>query len=100
MSSPEPSIERTGLPHAGHVVLRLSVAVLWRGAVAVLLSIPTTILLLPFWSWFEAYSGIESVGHSGPAAWCYAAVFLIIAAALALLVLFRRRVTESRTDAA
>jgi H+/Cl- antiporter ClcA len=34
-----------------------------------------TILLMPFWRWFEAFSGIEAVGHSGPAAWCYLLVF-------------------------
>ena len=41
------------------------------------LSIVATILLFPFWSWFEATTGIESAGHSGPADWCYVAAFLI-----------------------
>lgn len=40
-----------------------------------LVSLPLTFLLAPFWRWLEAASGIESIGHSGPAAWCYAAVF-------------------------
>jgi hypothetical protein len=30
-----------------------------------------TILVHPFWRWFEKVSGIESFGHSGPAEWCY-----------------------------
>ena len=51
------------------------------------LSIVATILLFPFWSWFEATTGIESVGHSGPAEWCYLAAFLILLA-LATLALF------------
>lgn len=46
----------------------------------VLLGIPlafvATLLLHPFWTWFEARTGIESMGHSGPAAWCFVAVYL------------------------
>lgn len=34
-----------------------------------------TILLLPLWSWVEARFQIESVGHSGPAGWCYVATY-------------------------
>ena len=30
-----------------------------------------TILVHPFWRWFERVSGMESFGHSGPAEWCY-----------------------------
>lgn len=51
--------------------------------IAASLSIMATILLLPLWSWVEASMGIESVGHSGPAGWCYAAVFLILTGAVA-----------------
>jgi hypothetical protein len=39
-----------------------------------------TWLLSGFWDWFEMRSGIESVGHSGPAGWCYCAVFAVVAA--------------------
>ena len=38
-----------------------------------------TIVLFPFWSWIEANSGIESVGHSGPAEWCFYLVYLLLA---------------------
>jgi hypothetical protein len=37
-----------------------------------------TVLLVPLWSWLEASTGIESIGHSGPASWCYAATFGIL----------------------
>jgi len=59
--------------------------------IAAPLSIFTTILLLPFWSWLEATTGIESVGHSGPAEWCYAVVFLVMVASavLPLMALLR-----------
>lgn len=54
-----------------------------------LLSIPVallvTILLVPFWSWLEATSGLESLGHSGPAAWCYLAVYLPVVCICGLL---------------
>jgi hypothetical protein len=45
-------------------------------ALALPVSVVTTFLLSPFWSWLEASTGIESIGHSGPADWCYLAVLL------------------------
>jgi TRAP-type C4-dicarboxylate transport system permease small subunit len=64
------------------------------------LSVLFTLLLLPFWSWLETTTGIESVGHSGPAAWCYAAVFLImVVSALLPLVALLRRVQEGKQAA-
>jgi len=80
--------------------LRLFLALLGVVVIAVPLSIVTTILLFPLWSWLEASTGIESVGHSGPAEWCYAVVFLVLAPSAALLVLIRDRAKGSRTDAA
>lgn len=29
------------------------------------------ILAAPFWNWFETTTGIESIGHSGPADWVF-----------------------------
>jgi H+/Cl- antiporter ClcA len=47
-----------------------------------LLSIPVallvTIMLVPFWSWLEAETGFESLGHSGPAGWCYLVIYLLV----------------------
>ncbi len=37
-----------------------------------------TILLVPFWSWIESVSGIESLGHSGPSEWCYLIIYLLV----------------------
>jgi hypothetical protein len=59
--------------------------------IAAPLSFLTTILLLPFWSWLEATTGIEAVGHSGPAEWCYAAVFMIMVASAVQPILSRIR---------
>jgi len=55
------------------------------------LGIVATILLFPFWSWLEASTGFESVGHSGPAVWCYASVFLVFAVGGGLVVFARDR---------
>ena len=32
-------------------------------------------VLSPLWSWIEAATGLESMGHSGPATWCYLATW-------------------------
>ncbi|HSH95110.1 MAG TPA: hypothetical protein VK968_13245 [Roseimicrobium sp.] len=54
--------------------------VTWIGTVigAVPVAVILTFVLSPFWNWFESASGIESMGHSGPATWCYLAIFLIV----------------------
>lgn len=63
----------------------------WLRPFAVLLgcvpvSLGITLMALPFWSWLEVTYGIESVGHSGPAEWCYVVVYgvanLLVFAAL------------------
>ena len=58
-------------------------AAVLRVVVVLLISVPTsivaTLLLLPLWRWIEASSGLESIGHSGPAEWCYLAVFALAA---------------------
>ena len=66
--------------------------------VALIVSLPiaffTTILLIPLWSWIEAKYGIESIGHSGPAGWCYATVyttFVLLSAGFLWLVTRRVR---------
>ena len=59
----------------GGVARRLAVAVgivLLCGPIAVIV----TFALLPLWRWLEAAHGVESVGHSGPAEWCYLASYL------------------------
>jgi len=49
-----------------------------------------TFLLYPFWSWIEVTYGIESVGHSGPADWCFEVIYAILLA-LSLAVLWRNK---------
>ena len=82
--------------HVRYLILSLLGIVL----IAAPLSVVMTILLLPLWRWLEASTGIESVGHSGPAEWCYATVFLVLVMGASLIVLMRYRVKSSRTHAA
>ena len=49
--------------------------------VALPLAAIVTFLLIPLWRWLEATTGVESIGHSGPANWCFVAVYLVILAA-------------------
>lgn len=46
----------------------------------------STILLHPFWRWFEKLSGIESFGHSGPAEWCYWFDYIVLLVIAAFIV--------------
>lgn len=45
---------------------------------SVVLGTGLTFLLWPLWSWIEAFTGVESLGHSGPATWCFVAVTLLL----------------------
>lgn len=38
-----------------------------------------TMTFTPFWLWFDESFGIESFGHTGPAAWCFLAIYGILA---------------------
>lgn len=49
-------------------------------------AVAVTVLVWPAWGWFESVTGIEALGHSGPATWCYLATY---AALIGLLVVLR-----------
>lgn len=80
--------------------LRLVLILLAIAMVSIPVSLVVTILLFPFWSWFEAVTGIESVGHSGPAEWCYVTAFIVLVAGSALVMLGRRRGERNGTKTA
>ena len=52
----------------------------------VVLSFPVsallTLLLVPLWRWIEESYGLESIGHSGPPEWCYAATLPVCVSTL------------------
>ncbi len=61
------------------------------------LSLVSTLLMIPAWRWLESAHSIESIGHSGPAAWCYVASYLVWAALLAGIAMgIRARSVASR----
>lgn len=71
---------------------------MWIG-VAVLLApvaFVLTIAAFPFWRWLETAFGVESVGHSGPAEWCFLATYagLVIVAALVVRLKAGKTVSE------
>ncbi len=73
--------------------MRRLLAVAGMALASVPLGLILTLALTPAWRWLEASRGIESVGHSGPAPWCYLATVLACAtaAATAALAATRRR---------
>ena len=78
------------MPKPGDSVrtLMVSLALL---VLCVPLAAVVTIVLLPVWSWLEARFAIESVGHSGPADWCYGVVYAGCVTVIASGVLWGRR---------
>ena len=56
-------------------VVRRSITVLGILVLSIPVTFVLTLMLLPVWSSIERRSGIESVGHSGPAEWCFWVVF-------------------------
>ncbi|HEX8710538.1 MAG TPA: hypothetical protein VF730_01610 [Terracidiphilus sp.] len=56
----------------------------------------------PFWDWFEAKTGIESMGHSGPADWVFyfmAGLAAVIAFAALEFVFRKKHSPEDRSIA-
>jgi len=68
--------------------------VISAGLLALLLPVTfiVTFILTPLWSWIEDTFNIESVGHSGPANWCFTVVFaLLVGSVIPGFWLLRRR---------
>ena len=70
----------------GRAALRVALGALAVIVLAIVPSAVLTILLLPLWSWIEARFQIESVGHSGPADWCFVATYAVVLAVFGLVV--------------
>lgn len=50
------------------------------------ISVVLAVLLQPLWSWVEATFVVESIGHFGPARWCYLPTYVLTATLGGLLV--------------
>ncbi len=64
--------------------LGLGLVVVLVVVVSLPLSFVITIFLVPLWRLLEARWGIEAIGHSGPAEWCFYSVWGLMLAAAAL----------------
>jgi len=72
--------------------MKTSMRILIAGGLLILCvpaAIVVTLLLLPLWGMIEARFGIEAVGHSGPADWCFWLVYAVLGS-ISLAVLFLR----------
>ncbi len=88
MEGMQPPIERPPTPPARrNPALRLLGHLAWVVPAGPVL----TLLLDPFWSWLETATGWESIGHSGPAGWCFLAVWAALLALAGLLSLLAHR---------
>ncbi|RIX42439.1 MAG: hypothetical protein D3M94_18015, partial [Rhodocyclales bacterium GT-UBC] len=63
-----------------HMQLRRVVRFMLFAALCVPLAFGLTVASWPLWGWFEAATGIESLGHSGPASWCYLFTYVALIA--------------------
>ena len=70
--------------------MKCAISVLLVGIVALPVALVATFLLLPLWRWIERVSGVESIGHSGPATWCFVVVYGGIFAAVLLARVWQR----------
>ena len=53
------------------------VRILLVALIAIPVAIVLALVMLPVWRWFEASTDIESIGHSGPATWCFVATYVM-----------------------
>jgi hypothetical protein len=82
----------TGVSHAERRTVRRLLLTVGVVVVCFPVAILMTLLLLPLWSWIEATYAIESVGHSGPAEWCFWLDYIVLTAvSVTALLLHRRR---------
>lgn len=70
------------LPEKSSVDRSLWVRVALQGVAVLVLAIPLSFVatfgLAPVWRWFESELGIESIGHSAPATWCFIATYALV----------------------
>jgi hypothetical protein len=66
MPAPGSGSDNPAMPSLRTLLLCLAALV-----ASLLLGAALTLLLLPLWTWVEAFTGVESIGHSGPATWCF-----------------------------
>lgn len=73
--------------------VRWTVLILVELVVCAPIAFIVTFLMSPFWGWYEARTGIESLGHSGPSDWCFELTYAVVAVAAVVVTVtaFGRR---------
>jgi hypothetical protein len=85
---------------ARHTGVRWTTIVVIELIVCAPIAFIVTLLMAPFWGWYEARTGIESLGHSGPADWCFELTYAVVVV-IALVVTatsFARRTSVEELD--
>jgi hypothetical protein len=73
------------------VRIKLLVMALTLIIICIPLAMIITVFSNPLFLWFENTFSVESVGHSGPAEWCYITVYLLLISLSGLIWLKYRR---------
>ena len=76
--------------------IRLALVLASVAIACVPLTVFLTFLLVPLWRWIEATYSIESIGHSGPADWCFELIYALTLLSGLVLALRLRRPRSSR----
>lgn len=71
--------------------MRRAITFLILALLGVPLAVVLTLVSWQAWGWFEAATGIESLGHSGPASWCYVFVYAVLLGLLWAFALLAHR---------
>jgi H+/Cl- antiporter ClcA len=58
--------------------LKTARVLILAGIIAAPIALVATFLMSPFWNWLEMETGIECMGHSGPADWCFLVIYLLL----------------------
>lgn len=67
--------------------IKLLIVAFVLGIICIPLALIITVFSSPLFLWIEKTFSIESVGHSGPAEWCYIAVYLLLISVSGLILL-------------
>lgn len=76
-------------------LFRIALIVVACAACSLPLAIVTGIFTAPLWNAFEAHTGIESYGHSGPADWVYELLWILWTTALVGAVMLARNRSQT-----
>jgi len=92
----QPQLSEDTLDKKFRARIKLLVMAFVLAIICIPLAFIITVFSNPFWLWIEKTISVESVGHSGPAEWCYITVYLLLisSSGLILLKISKRKTTK------